>query len=62
MVIVSPGRIVRSIVTTFADEVAMHPAVAPARTWSKMPAPRYGVCLSGARLKFTTIEYPYWDG
>jgi hypothetical protein len=32
MVIVSPGRIVRSIVTTFADEVEMHPAVAEERT------------------------------
>jgi hypothetical protein len=60
MVMVSPERIVRSMVTTFAEEVAMQPAVAPARTWTKIPAPRYGVCLSGARLKLTTIEYPYW--
>jgi hypothetical protein len=56
MVIVSPDRMVRSIVATFADEVAMHPAVAPSRMWTKMPEPRYGVRLSGARLKFTTIE------
>jgi hypothetical protein len=31
-VIVSPDRIVRSMVTTFADEVETHPAVAPERT------------------------------
>ena len=62
MVMVSPERIMRSMVTMFADEVAMQPAVPPVRTWTKMPAPRYGFWKSGARLKLTTMAYPYCAG
>ncbi len=50
------------MVTTLAALVAMQPAVAPVRTCTKMPAPRYGCCQSGGRLKLTTIAYEYWVG